>query len=54
MDWEPEDKSEFAEQLRRFNELRRKLLGGRFITADERLPLPYTGVGGDLPPRRTE
>lgn len=39
-----------AEQLRRFNAERERLMGGRLITNDERLPLPYSGVGGDVGP----
>ena len=39
----------FAEQLRRFNEERAQFLG-KPPTADERLPLPFTRVGGDVPP----
>lgn len=39
-----------AEQLRRFNAERAALLNGRPITNDERIPGPFTGVGGDVAP----
>ncbi len=38
-----------AEQLRRFNEERERLLGGQPITEETRIPGPWTGVGGDVP-----
>ena len=43
-----------AEELRRFNAQREKLLRGKPISSDERIPRPYSGVGGDVPDRRGE
>jgi len=43
-----------AEELRRFNAQREKLLQGKPISSDERIPRPYSGVGGDVPDRRGE
>lgn len=43
---------DLAEQLRRFNEQRKALLQGKPISGDERIPGPYSGVGGDVPPGR--
>ena len=37
------------EQLEAFNEERRRLLGNKPIAPGERMPLPYTGGGGDVP-----
>lgn len=37
------------EQLEAFNEWRRRVLGGKPTKPGERMPLPYTGVGGDVP-----
>lgn len=38
-----------AEQLRAFNE-QRQAQYGRAPLPDERLPIPYTGKGGDIDP----
>lgn len=40
---------DFADQLRRFNRERAKMLHGRIPDPDERLPVPFTYVGGDVP-----
>ena len=37
------------EQLEAFNEERKRLMGNKPIAPGERMPLPYTGVGGDVP-----
>lgn len=36
-------------ELARFNAERARLLGGKPPGSEERMPLPYSGVGGDLP-----
>jgi hypothetical protein len=42
------DPDTLREQLERFNEARRRFLGGVPPTADEPMMLPRTGVGGDV------
>lgn len=37
------------EQLEAFNEERKRLMGKKPAAPGERMPLPYTGVGGDVP-----
>lgn len=37
-----------ADELRRFNDARREMLGGIPPTNDEPMPLEPTGVGGDV------
>lgn len=38
-----------AEQLARFNEERARMMGKRPLPPGERMPLPFSGVGGDVP-----
>lgn len=45
----PLTREALSEQLRRFNEERERQLG-KPPSPDERLPLPFSGVGGDVPP----
>jgi hypothetical protein len=39
-----------ADELKRFNAERERMLGGQPISPDRRLPIEYTGVGGDVAP----
>lgn len=39
-----------AEQMRAFNAERAAILSGKPISGDERIPGPFTGVGGDVAP----
>jgi hypothetical protein len=43
----------FADQLKAFNEQREREFG-RGPKSDERLPLPFTMVGGDIPENQPE
>jgi hypothetical protein len=49
-DYMQRQRADIADELGRFNRERERMLGGRPVSSDERLPLPYSGTGGDVAP----
>lgn len=43
------EQERMMEELARFNRERARLLNDKPVAPGERMPLPYSGVGGDVP-----